>query len=220
MKLSEIPPKSEIVLTVKDSNTTLNFKTRVQEPISGGGIWVDLITDSHGRSVNFSGVPVSVSYVQANRRPIVWHSAVVKLFRIGKVTRQAINSSVEGVEMNRRRVYRQKVNLPGTVNFGKDSEEVMVRDVGSTGFSFICTNPANRHGTSIVVHLTYTDLDTRISLEGRVVRVQDLPGNRVCYGCKYTGRTDIIVKYISRKKKQNAANQPKAPKQNESSTDS
>lgn len=202
MKLNEIPRYSEVVLTVKDSSTTLDFKTRVRDTIGENGIWVDIIKDSKGRSLSFSGVPVSLSYASGVGKPVVWSLVTVKLLKVGGELKQAIVTSVEGEELNRRRVYRQKIGLPGIVDFGADQEDVIVQDVGSTGFSFICDGKGVRHGTSIMIVCSYKDGETNITLNGKIVRVQDLEGGKICYGCKFIGRTDLLNKYIRRKKRE------------------
>ncbi len=202
MRLNEIPRHSEIVLTVKDSSTTLDFRTRVRDVIGENGIWVDIIKDGKGRSVSFTGVPVSLSYASGNSKPVVWSLVTVKLLKVGGELKQAIVTSVEGEEVNRRRVYRQKINLPGVVDYGADQEEVMVKDVGSTGFSFISDGNSVRHGTSIMIVCTYQDGETQITLNGKIVRVQDLDDGKICYGCKFSGRTDLLNKYIRRKKRE------------------
>lgn len=202
MRLNEIPRHSEIVLTVKDSSTTLDFRTRVRDVIGENGIWVDIIKDGKGRSVSFTGVPVSLSYASGNNRPVVWSLVTVKLLKVEGELKQAIVTSVEGEEVNRRRVYRQKINLPGVVDYGADQEEIMVKDVGSTGFSFISDGKSVRHGTSIMIVCTYLDGETQITLNGKIVRVQELDDGKICYGCKFIGRTDLLNKYIRRKKRE------------------
>lgn len=202
MRLNEIPRHAEIVLTVKDSSTTLDFRTRVRDVIGENGIWVDIIKDGKGRSVSFTGVPVSLSYYSGSGKPVVWSLVTVKLLKVGGELKQAIVTSVEGEEINRRRVYRQKINLPGAVDYGADQEEVMVRDVGSTGFSFVSDGKGTRHGTSIMIVCTYQDGETQITLNGKIVRVQDLDDGKICYGCKFIGRTDLLNKYIRRKKRE------------------
>ncbi|MDD6572154.1 MAG: PilZ domain-containing protein [Thermoflexaceae bacterium] len=202
MRLNEIPRHAEIVLTVKDSSTTLDFRTRVRDVIGENGIWVDIIKDGKGRSVSFTGVPVSLSYYSGSGKPVVWSLVTVKLLKVGGELKQAIVTSVEGEEINRRRVYRQKINLPGAVDYGANQEEVMVRDVGSTGFSFVSDGKGTRHGTSIMIVCTYQDGETQITLNGKIVRVQDLDDGKICYGCKFIGRTDLLNKYIRRKKRE------------------
>lgn len=205
MKLNEIPRYSQVVLTVKDSSTTLDFKTRVRDSIGENGIWVDIIKDSKGRSVNFTGVPVSLSYLSGGNKPTVWSLVTVKLLKVDGKLKQAIVTSVEGEEVNRRRVYRQKIDIAGIVDYGTDSEEVIVRDVGSSGFSFISSGQGVKHGTSIMIVLTYEDGDTKITLNGKIVRVQELEDGKICYGCKFIGRTDLLNNYIRRKKREEGA---------------
>lgn len=202
MKLNEIPRNAEIVLTVKDSSTTLNFKTRVQDVIAENKIWVDIIQDKNGKTVNFKGIPVSMSYAVGDNKPVVWESVFVKLLKVNGTLKQAILASVEGEEQNRRRAYRQKINLPGKVDYGKNQEDVIVRDVGSTGFSFISSNKGESHGTSIIVACSFEDGEVRMTIEGRIVRVQELKNGKICYGCRYIGRTDVINSYVRRKKRE------------------
>lgn len=202
MKLNEIPRKAEVVLTVKDTSTTLDFRTRVRDIIGENGIWVDIIKDGKGRSVSFTGVPVSLSYFGGGSKPIVWSLVTVKLLKVNGELKQAIVTSVEGEQLNRRRVYRQKINLPGVVDFGAEQEEVTIRDVGSTGFSFVTSSKSKRHGTSIMIVCSYQDGETSITLNGKIVRVQELEGGQICYGCKFIGRTDLLNKYIRRKKRE------------------
>lgn len=202
MKLNEIPRNAEIVLTVKDSSTTLNFKTRVQDVIAENKIWVDIIQDKNGKTVNFKGIPVSMSYAVGDNKPMVWESVFVKLLKVNGTLKQAILASADGEEQNRRRAYRQKINLPGKVDYGKNQEDVIVRDVGSTGFSFISSNKGESHGTSIIVACSFEDGEVRMTIEGRIVRVQELKNGKICYGCRYIGRTDVINSYVRRKKRE------------------
>lgn len=202
MKLNEIPRNAEIVLTVKDSSTTLDFKTRVQDSIGENKIWVDVIEDKNGKTVNFKGIPVSMSYAVGDNKPMVWESVFVKLLKVNGTLKQAILASADGEEQNRRRAYRQKINLPGKVDYGKNQEDVIVRDVGSTGFSFISSNKGESHGTSIIVACSFEDGEVRMTIEGRIVRVQELKNGKICYGCRYIGRTDVINSYVRRKKRE------------------
>lgn len=202
MKLNEIPRNAEVVLTVKDSSTTLDFKTHVRDVIGENGIWVDIIKDGKGHSVSFNGVPVSMSYCVSKSQPYVWSLVTVKLLKVGGELKQAIVSSVEGEVLNRRRVYRQKIGLPGVVDYGADQEKVQVQDVSSTGFSFVSDGKGVRHGTSIMIVLSYEDGDNIITLNGKIIRVQELEKGKLCYGCRFTGRTDLLTKYIRRKKRE------------------
>ncbi len=202
MKLNEIPRNAELVLTVKDSSTTLDFKTRVQDSIGENKIWVDIIQDKNGKTVNFKGIPVSMSYAVGDNKPVVWESVFVKLFKVNGTLKQAILASADGEEQNRRRAYRQKINLPGKVDYGTNQEDVIVRDVGSTGFSFISNNKGESHGTSIVIACSFEDGEVKMTIEGRIVRVQELKNGKICYGCRYIGRTDVINSYIRRKKRE------------------
>lgn len=202
MKLNEIPRQSEVVLTVKDASTTLDFKTRVRDIIGENGIWVDIIKDGKGRSVSFTGVPVSMSYYGGGNKPVVWSLVTVKLLKVGGELKQAIVTSVEGEEINRRRVYRHKINLPGRVDYGADEEDVIIRDLGSTGFSFVSSGKGKRHGTSILIVCSYMDGDTQVTLNGKIIRVQELENGKICYGCKFIGRTDLLNKYIRKKKQE------------------
>ncbi len=202
MKLNEIPRNAELVLTVKDSSTTLDFKTRVQDSIGENKIWVDIIQDKNGKTVNFKGIPVSMSYAVGDNKPVVWESVYVKLFKVNGTLKQAILASADGEEQNRRRAYRQKINLPGKVDYGTNQEDVIVRDVGSTGFSFISNNKGESHGTSIVIACSFEDGEVKMTIEGRIVRVQELKNGKICYGCRYIGRTDVINSYIRRKKRE------------------
>ncbi len=202
MKLNEIPRNAELVLTVKDSSTTLDFKTKVQDSIGENKIWVDIIQDKNGKTVNFKGIPVSMSYAVGDNKPVVWESVYVKLFKVNGTLKQAILASADGEEQNRRRAYRQKINLPGKVDYGTNQEDVIVRDVGSTGFSFISNNKGESHGTSIVIACSFEDGEVKMTIEGRIVRVQELKNGKICYGCRYIGRTDVINSYIRRKKRE------------------
>ena len=202
MKLNEIPRNAELVLTVKDSNTTLDFKTKMQDAIGENKIWVDIIKDKNGKTVNFKGIPVSMSYAVGGNNPIVWESVSVKLLKVNGTLRQAIVTSADGEGQNRRRAYRQTINLPGKVDYGTNQEDVIIRDVGSTGFSFISNNKGESHGTSIVVACTFEDGEVRMRIEGRIVRVQEMKNGKICYGCRYIGRTDVINSYVRRKKRE------------------
>lgn len=202
MKLNEIPRNAEVVLTVKDSNTTLDFKTRVQDAIGENKIWVDIIKDKNDKTVNFKGIPVSMSYAVGDNKPIVWESVFIKLLKVNGTLRQAIITSADGEGQNRRRAYRQTINLPGKVDYGTNQEDVIIRDVGSTGFSFISSNKGESHGTSIVVACTFEDGEVMMKIEGRIVRVQEMKNGKICYGCRYIGRTDVINSYIRRKKRE------------------
>lgn len=202
MKLNEIPRNAEVVLTVKDSNTTLDFKTKMQDAIGENKIWVDIIKDKNGKTVNFKGIPVSMSYAVGGNKPIVWESVTVKLLKVNGTLRQAIITSADGEGQNRRRAYRQTINLPGKVDYGTNQEDVIIRDVGSTGFSFISNNKGESHGTSIVVACTFEDEEVRMRIEGRIVRVQEMKNGKICYGCRYIGRTDVINSYVRRKRRE------------------
>lgn len=202
MKLNEIPRNAEIVLTVKDSSTTLDFKTKVQDNIGENKIWVDIIQDKNGKTVNFKGIPVSMSYAVGDNKPVVWESVFVKLFKVNGTLKQAILASADGEEQNRRRAYRQKINLPGKVDYGTNQEDVIVRDIGSTGFSFISSNKGESHGTSIIVACSFEDGEVKMTIEGRIVRVQEQKNGKICYGCRYIGRTDVINSYVRRKKRE------------------
>lgn len=202
MWIYEIPRGSELVLTVKDSNTTLDFKTYAREPIGNQGLWVEVIRTASGKTIDFRGRIVSMALNRKGRKPVVWESVNVKMLKVNGEIRQAIVSTAEGNAINRRKVYRQSINLPATGNINGDEMNMVVRDVGATGFSVICEIDSVRHGTGIPIEVSYTDGDDNIVITGKVIRVQELEDKTVCYGCRYTGRTDIMVNYIRRKKKE------------------
>jgi hypothetical protein len=187
---------------VKDVNTTLDFKTPAREPIINNGIWVDVIRTSQGKTIDFKGRPVSLALNRKGRKPVVWENITVKMLKVNGELRQALVCNTEGVEMNRRRVYRQTLNIPASAEINGDIMNVIVRDAGATGFSFISEIGSNRHGTGVPVECHYRDGEEDIVLTGKIIRVQNMEDKTVCYGCRYTGRTDFIVSYIRRKKKE------------------
>lgn len=202
MWIYDIPRNSELVLTVKDEHTTLDFKTTAKESLGNNGIWVEIIRTSQGKTIDFSGRPVSLALNRKGRKPIVWDPVSVKMLRVNGELRQAILCSTEGVEINRRKVYRQTVDMPAKAVLNGDEMNVIVHDVGAAGFSAISEIGSNRHGTGIHIECSYQDGEDNVFLTGKVIRVQDMPDGTVCYGCRYTGRTDVIVNYIRRKKKE------------------
>lgn len=202
MWLYNVPKNAELVLTVKDAYTTLDFKTVAREPIGNNGVWVDVIKTSQGKTIDFKGRVVSLALNRKGRKPIVWESITVRMFRVNGDLRQALLCDKEGVEVNRRKVYRQPIMLPAYITLNEDGMDGIIKDVGATGFSIICQADSIRHGTGIPASCRYQDGEENIYLTGKVVRVQELEDKTVCYGCKYTGRTDVMVEYVRRKKKE------------------
>lgn len=202
MWIYDIPRNSDLVLTVKDTNTTLDFKTKAREPIGNNGIWVDIIRTSQGKTIDFKGRKVSLALNRKGRKPVVWDRVVVKMLKVNGELRQAIVCSAEGEERNRRQVYRHPLNMVAEGNIGGDSMTLVVRDAGATGFSILADAKSVRHGTGVQVECKYMDADEKIVLTGKVVRVEEMPDGAICYGCKYTGRTDVMVAYIRRKKQE------------------
>lgn len=202
MWIYNIPRNSDLVLTVKDVNTTLDFKTKARESIGDNGLWIDIIRTSQGKTIDFKGRKVSLSLNRKGRKPVVWENVTVKLLKVNGELRQAVVSSKEGEEMNRRRVYRHTLNIPADANVNGDEIKVVVRDAGATGFSFISEIGSKPHGTGIPVECRYVDGEEEVILTGKIIRVQNMPDGTICYGCKYTGRTDVMVSYIRRKKQE------------------
>lgn len=202
MWIYEIPRNSDLVLTVKDANTTLDFKTRAREPIGDNGLWIDIIRTSQGKTIDFKGRPVLLALNRKGRKPVVWENVTVKMLKVNGELRQAVVCSVEGVEINRRKVYRHTLNIPADATINGDDLKVVVRDAGATGFSLISEIGSKPHGTGVPVECRYVDGDENIVLTGKIIRIQQMPDGTICYGCKYTGRTDVMVAYIRRKKQE------------------
>ena len=190
------------MLTVKDASTTLDFKTKAREPIGNNGLWVDIIRTSQGKTIDFKGRKVSLALNRKGRKPVVWDQVVVKMLKVNGELRQALVCNVEGEERNRRKVYRHTLNMLADAIVGGDEMKVVVRDAGATGFSILADSKSKRHGTGAECECRYMDADEKIVLTGKIIRVEEMPDGAVCYGCKYTGRTDVMVAYIRRKKQE------------------
>ncbi len=202
MKLTQLKEGESLTLEVNIDGQNYDFTSQVvavqdevllAEPVRIDGKILNLDSDK---------VNTNLYFKKQNMVPIVWHSVKVNTIVYNKMTVYSIVSLGIGIEANRRTAFRVPVNVRGKVQMdvNGEKEDITVRDVSESGFSFYYSKDLEEFKRKVVT-IDFSDESTDFSLSGLIVRKEVRDPNNVIYGCRLNRYVSALSKYISEKQR-------------------
>lgn len=210
MKLTNLTEGTEITVNAYSEYDSIEFKTKCIQ-VLGNSILVESIKEET-EPINFKSdiVKIDIYVSKDGQSPMVWKNVSITYIAYLNQEFHSITAFSEGFEFNRRKAYREYIGMPGNVQIGINSmtHDVIVKDISSTGFSFIM--PENRDIVKQLAHLVFKDKDmTTFNIHGQIVRKQIITETKIVYGCETTIQYDAINKYIMKKQRERVQNKMK-----------
>lgn len=133
-------------------------------------------------------------------KPVIFKGCYVQYIKMKENKYHAIICKENGVNLNRRSHFRVPIDEYCYVNHGKATVDAYIKDMSSTGFSFIVGHYDNQQME--FVQLLYKDsmIGVDISVMGRVVRREDREDGKTLFGCYMIPRPDID-KYVNERQR-------------------
>ena len=207
MKIGDLEPNKKICIEViaKAGRKDYDAVTRFSE---GGVVFIDAIRFKN-QVINFMqpDIILNVIYAREGEKPIEWRDCMMKVVEYKGKNYHAIICKKIGVEVNRRTSVRMFVGDPGSAMIGehRTSMSITVKDVSSTGFSFLSTKKVEvgpeesvRISFDIKSHHLHFDLD------GKIVRTHEEQDGRTFYGCKLENDHRALDEYIAQRQREQA----------------
>ncbi len=198
MMLSELEPETQINIQFIINNKRFSFPVTILGNAKGFVLTDPVVVE--GKILNFTqkDIAVELLYDRKDERPIVWRRVNITTIHSKKGAKYCIKD-VFGKEINRRANFRAYVGINGLckLEYGDASEQITVRDISTSGFSFTTKRDSGLSNNQ-VCYVDFEDKPLGYSLKigGTVERVQTLDNGIFVYGCKlikpYTGLDEYV----------------------------
>lgn len=222
MLLYEVPSSSVIELTayigtqklVFSTEATIGFDKKTHRLLAKTSKGLPyLITkpiQKDGTLVSFPSENVVyqlISIDPVTKQPTRWFPITVKQIRLpDNTTWHMFISDKEGKPCNRRERYRLFLGFTGVAQIGlaKSMFQVQIRDISSTGISFIVEKSALEDKgcepqLRSLATLAFDDKNSglKFRLVSIIVRKQEIKGGRILFGCKFPEESQNVSRYIN-----------------------
>ena len=152
-------------------------------------------------AINFGNHTIDLYYVSPyDGEQYIFKDCNIKLVKYKGNIYHQVSTNMSSVQINRRKAYRQELNIEGVVTLDRNNIGVTIKDISNTGIAVV-TNKSLK--VSDVIDIMFKDNGILFQEKGKIVRIQQL-GNLFLYGCEFLSLNSNIEKYI--KTKQNIEN--------------
>lgn len=207
MKIGDLEANQKICIEViaKAGRKEYEAITRFSE---GGVVFIDAIRYKN-QVINFmqADIILNVIYPREGEKPIEWRDCLMKVVEYKGKHYHAIICKKVGVEVNRRTSVRIFIGDPGSAMIGEQrtSLSITVKDVSSTGFSFLSTKKVDaKPGESVRISFDEKSHHLHFDLEGKLVRTKEEDDGRTFYGCKMESDNRALDEYIAQRQREQA----------------
>lgn len=198
MLVSEIESDKTVTIEVIQKSNKITFESKsVQvlddalliESVKHDNQVVNMKSDNISISVTVNVEPLPVQFSDVDIDTVLYHDEVYHL----------VKSQFHGKQVNRRENYRVYIGVDGSAQIeGYDAnQDVIVKDVSIGGFALITDVDIDAEGAT--VRLYYLDEGTKIVLNGKIVRKEQMEKNRYLYGCELLNVPNGLGKYLNDK---------------------
>lgn len=205
MNILELKENTEVTVTAHYGSNQISFKTRVAGTLANT-ILVDEICNEAGNPVSFAGDNIFIELVSFNSKmqPIIWRNVVIRHVKYQNKHMHRIAQTSDGKITNRRSAYRLYIGRQAQVQVGyhKKVIDVILKDVSTTGFSFVSSEDID-FPSSDVMHAICEYDDYVISVHGLISRKDKVENiNKFVYGCRTSGFDKTLDKFIMQKQQE------------------
>ncbi len=204
MKISELKKGQKITIRCKQKTLLVDMDAFVAD-IYGEVVLLQLVRHE-GQVVNFSSptIQIIIIYEDGLDMPKAWVNCKIQRRTVGGKEYHALAAPKASVKINRRKVTRVLLNMPGKVRVTNNPNglDVTVHDLCVNGVGII--SPVKIEEQELK-HLQIQfadevrDEDETIRIEARLVWRKELEGGNVFYGCRLTNAEENLAYYITEK---------------------
>ena len=203
MKLTEMEAGSKIIMHIGMNGQFMDFPTVVAQPQETSIIAEAIRVNGKVLGLQSENISVDLMLLREEKAPVMWKNVRCSMMTLDSVMHYRVTAFAEGYEANRREAFRVFVGKDGIAQLGmnRKPENVIVKDVSETGFSFISSDDLENFINS-PVRLVFSDMELNLSLMGIVVRKVEVDENKKLYGCKLSVDNHELSRYINDKQRQ------------------
>lgn len=205
MKISDLTKGQKVTVRCKYKTLLVDMDATVAG-IRADVVLLDLIRHD-GQVVDFTSphVQIIIIYEDGMDMPKAWTNCRIQRRNVDGKQYHALAAPKPSVKVNRRKVSRVILNMPGKLRLSNTPEgiNIMIHDLCVNGIGFQCPVKIEEQD---VKHLYIQFMDERddeeeeIRLEARVVWKKELPkGGGYFYGCRLANSEENLGYYIAGK---------------------
>jgi len=199
MNADEMIRGNSVEFDVKCNGKMMNFKSEISI-IMDQSIFVTGIKVNN-QTVGFSD-KCSINFLyKIDGKLYLWENVNVKLVKYNGEIYHKVDLTGDGKSYNRRDSYRLYLGEDMSIYInsasGPTSLSVLVKDISETGVGFITAEDLDIDRS---FRLRLKDNNMIITLSGVIVRKELIEHlNKTLYGCKFSEKNNLLIKYIARR---------------------
>lgn len=207
MKLSELEEGTEVSFELFISGKRFEFPSVLNFQRKGKAYFTPIRIEEKLLNIQDEKIHVNLYMNVEGDKPFMWREAAVGCEVYKKQVFYTMDSDSIGKKYNRRGAYRQYVGdeVFAKVGTGRPEVQVILKDISTTGFSFIYRDdPEGFENAMVYMLYSYHDdnVTFSLSLSGKIVRKQQLEDGRTLFGCALLKRNDLISRFVNYKQKE------------------
>ncbi len=202
MKLSELENGTAVTFELHIEGKKFEFPSVMEFQKRGKVYFQPIRVGEKLLNVQNDKIIVNLMYTVAGSKPIMWGELDVKEEVYKKQVFYTADMDTKGKVFNRRGAYRQFVGAPvfAKVGSGRAEIQVVLKDISTTGFSFVYREDLGDTSRSLVV-IPYVYRDDQemfdLMLSGKIVRKQTMQDGKILYGCALVKKNEVIAKFVN-----------------------
>ncbi len=207
MKLSELEDGTAVTFELHIDEKKFEFPSVVEFQKRGKIYFEPIRVGEKLLNVRNDKIVVNLIFAVEGSKPVMWKELDVQEEIYKKRVYYTADAETKGKLFNRRGAYRQFVGAQvfAKVGTGKAEIQVMLKDISTTGFSFVYREDLGDTSHSLVV-LPYVYRDDHVmfdlTVSGKIVRKQVMPDGKILYGCVLVKKNELISKFVNYKQKE------------------
>lgn len=205
MKLSELKKGDKITIRCKQRDMIADVSATIAD-IRGELIFLELVRHD-GQVLDFSSpnVDLIVIYEDGLDMPKAWTRCKIQRKVVEGRQYHVLASPNPSVRINRRRVSRVELGLPGSLDTSTVEMEITIQNISANGIGFVAPQKIEKQDHRHL-RITFTDAaadedeeDVELRLEARVAWSRELKEGGFFYGCRLTHAEENLGYYVARK---------------------
>lgn len=211
MLITDLTTETKIKIMAKIGDEIMEFDSVIDEVVPNKRIVLAAPVYKNDKLVTFrgKGLIVDILITPEDNSPQLFKNVTVNLMKKGDNTYwYNLVTQTPSKAQNRRGAFRCYVGVGSTIQIGtnRSTEEIVIKDVSTTGFSFVCSNEIDIPNDK-VVHTVMNDYIAEIAenfsfqMYGIVARKQEVDEHRVLYGCRLNAQVKGLDVYIVKKER-------------------
>lgn len=212
MKIEELFPQQSVTIQLQINSEQIDFPTTVLEivPKQHGICVAPILKDGKVVSFRVDKALIHLIATFPDNKPHIFYNVAIETYKKNDNSfYYFISSSTPSLQFNRREAFRCFIGLSSMIQIGLEKRSVdgILRDISSTGFSFVPDDNKYELDTGSSVYIALTDfIDENhqkfsFYLTGIVVRKQELENNKTIDGCRLNNRIPGLEGYIMLKER-------------------